>query len=134
MDRIRHPELELERLWHHHRQSGDRRVRDRLVWLLTPIVRREVFARLAEIPGRRRVEEFLVCGLRALIETVDDMDDALPAPTGAEIAQHARERVALAISDELRTAARASDQPDPGLAPARRRSARSTTARSSAVA
>ncbi|MGH2872023.1 MAG: hypothetical protein ACRDL5_06125 [Solirubrobacteraceae bacterium] len=89
------PDPEPERLWAECRRSGDVRQCDRLVLMLAPIVRRVVFARLGQIPGRRRTDEFLAVGLRALIETVQDGDARRP------LMQLAFERVGEAVDREL---------------------------------
>lgn len=119
-----HPSPALERLWAQYARSGDRHLRDRLVFTLAPIVRRIVFARLRRIPARRHAEEFLACGLEALIAAVEDRD----AAGGAPLERFAFERVVAAVDGELA-------RPEARRAPQQsRRRAAASTASSSALA
>jgi len=54
-------------LWQEYRDTGDRRVRDRLVLTFAPMVKYIVYKKVREIPARCEVEDFISCGLGALI-------------------------------------------------------------------
>jgi RNA polymerase sigma factor for flagellar operon FliA len=85
-------------LWERYRATGDRRVRDRLVLTFAPMVRYIVYKKMREIPEHLDVEDFLSCGLEALIRSIDRYDPA----KGASLEQFAWTRIAGAVLDELR--------------------------------
>jgi RNA polymerase sigma factor for flagellar operon FliA len=58
-------------LWTEYRESGDRRLRDRLVLTFAPMVKYIVYKKIREIPGRCEVDDFISCGLEALIRSID---------------------------------------------------------------
>src|ERR1700757_4615565 len=85
-------------LWRSYKASGDARVRDRLVLTLAPMVKYIVYRKIREIPARCEVEDFISCGLEALIRSIDRYD-----PTrGATLEQFAWTRIHGAVLDELR--------------------------------
>lgn len=85
-------------LWEGYKASGDVRARNRLVMLYAPMVRYIVYRKMRELPARCEVEDFLSCGLEALIASIDRYDPA----KGATLEQYAWTRVNGAVLDELR--------------------------------
>src|ERR1044072_7446769 len=61
-------------LWQQYRDSGDRRVRDRLILTFAPMVKYIVYKKVREIPARCEVEDFISCGLEALIQSIERYD------------------------------------------------------------
>ncbi len=94
--RISAPEV-LE-LWQQYRATGDRRLRDRLIFTFTPMVRYIVYRKVREVPAQCDVEDFLSCGLEALIRCIDRYDP----DKGATLEQFAWTRIQGAVLDELR--------------------------------
>src|SRR4051812_19464052 len=85
-------------LWQDYRETGDARIRDRLVLTFAPMVKYIVLKKIREVPPHCDVEDFLSCGLEALITVMDRYD-----PTrGATLEQFAWTRVHGAVLDELR--------------------------------
>jgi RNA polymerase sigma factor for flagellar operon FliA len=85
-------------LWQAYKDSGDARVRDRLVLTLAPLVKYIVYRKIREIPARCEVEDFISCGLEALIRSIDRYDPA----KGSSLEQFVWTRVHGAVLDELR--------------------------------
>src|SRR5580658_6452617 len=85
-------------LWQEYKRTGDARVRDRLVLTFAPMVKYIVYKKIREIPARCDVEDFISCGLEALIRSIDRYDPA----KGATLEQFAWTRVHGAVLDELR--------------------------------
>lgn len=85
-------------LWKEYRRSGDRSVRDRLIFTFTPMVRYIVYRKVREVPAQCDVEDFLSCGLEALIHSIERYDP----DKGATLEQFAWRRVQGAVLDELR--------------------------------
>jgi RNA polymerase sigma factor FliA len=88
----------VQRLWEQYRVSGDTRVRDRLVLTLAPMVKYIVYRKVREIPARCEVEDFISCGLEALLRSIERYDPE----RGATLEQYAWSRVHGAVLDELR--------------------------------
>jgi RNA polymerase sigma factor FliA len=85
-------------LWHEYRRTGDLALRNRLVLTFAPLVKYIVYRKIREMPARCEVEDFLSCGLEALIHSLDRFD-----PTkGATLQQYAWTRIHGAVLDELR--------------------------------
>src|SRR3712207_196781 len=61
-------------LWREYKASGDRRTRDRLVLTFAPLVKYIVYKKVREMPARCEVEDFISCGLEALIQSIDRYD------------------------------------------------------------
>src|ERR1700747_2513672 len=61
-------------LWQAYKRTGDQRVRDRLVLTFAPMVKYIVYKKAREIPARCEVEDFISCGLEALIRSIDRYD------------------------------------------------------------
>jgi RNA polymerase sigma factor for flagellar operon FliA len=85
-------------LWQSYKESGDPRLRDRLVLTFAPMVKYIVYRKVREIPARCEVEDFISCGLEALIRSIDRYDPA----KGATLEQFAWTRIHGAVLDELR--------------------------------
>lgn len=88
----------VQKLWEEYHASGDRRLRDRLVLTLAPMVKYIVYRKAREIPARCEVEDFVSCGLEALMRSIDRYDPA----RGATLEQFAWTRIHGAVLDELR--------------------------------
>jgi RNA polymerase sigma factor for flagellar operon FliA len=89
---------DILQLWKQYKESGDARVRDRLVLSLAPLVKYIVYRKIREIPARCDVEDFISCGLEALIRSIDRYDPE----RGATLEQFAWTRIHGAVLDELR--------------------------------
>jgi len=61
-------------LWREYRETEDPRVRDRLVLTFAPIVKYIAYRKVREMPARCDVEDFVSCGLEALIRSIDRYD------------------------------------------------------------
>src|ERR1700755_1470988 len=85
-------------LWRAYKQTADQRVRDRLVLTFAPMVKYIVYKKAREIPARCEVEDFISCGLEALIRSIDRYDPN----KGATLEQFAWTRIHGAVLDELR--------------------------------
>jgi RNA polymerase sigma factor for flagellar operon FliA len=85
-------------LWKEYKATGDTRLRDRLVLTLAPMVKYIVFRKVREIPARCEVEDFISCGLEALLRSIDRYDPS----RGASLEQYVWRRIQGAVLDELR--------------------------------
>ena len=85
-------------LWREYRRTEDPRVRDRLVLTFAPIVKYIVYRKVREMPARCDVDDFISCGLEALIRSIDRYDP----DKGATLEQFAWTRIHGAVLDELR--------------------------------
>jgi RNA polymerase sigma factor for flagellar operon FliA len=85
-------------LWSEYKRTGDVQVRNRLVMTFAPLVKYIVFKKVRELPARCEVEDFISCGLEALISSIDRYDPA----KGATLEQFAWTRIHGAVLDELR--------------------------------
>ena len=85
-------------LWREYRRTNDRALRDRLVMTYAPLVKYIVFKKVRELPARCEVEDFISCGLEALIDSIDRYDPE----KGATLEQFAWTRIHGAVLDELR--------------------------------
>ena len=79
-------------------ERGDPQLRDRLVLTFAPLVKYIVYKKVREMPARCEVEDFISCGLEALIQSIDRYDPA----KGATLEQYAWTRIHGAVLDELR--------------------------------
>lgn len=89
---------ELLAIWKEWKQTGDGRVRDRLVLTLAPMVKYIVYRKMKEIPRRCDVDDFISCGMEALIKSIERYEPA----KGATLEQFAWTRIHGAVLDELR--------------------------------
>jgi RNA polymerase sigma factor for flagellar operon FliA len=85
------------RVWREYKETGDLRKRDRLIFMFAPMVRYLVYRKIREIPAQCEVDDFLSCGMEALITSIDRYDPA----KGATLDQFAWTRIQGAILDEL---------------------------------
>ncbi len=88
----------VQKLWEQYKLTGDQRLRDRLVLTLAPMVKYIVYRKAREIPARCEVEDFVSCGIEALMRSIDRYDPA----RGATLEQFAWTRIHGAVLDELR--------------------------------
>ncbi|ADB48465.1 sigma-70 family RNA polymerase sigma factor [Conexibacter woesei] len=101
LDTRRHNRISAEdalALWRQYKESGDRAVRDRLVLTFAPMVKYIVYKKVREIPARCEVEDFISCGLEALIHSIERYDPE----KGATLEQFSWTRIHGAVLDELR--------------------------------
>jgi RNA polymerase sigma factor for flagellar operon FliA len=89
---------EALKLWSEYKRTGDMQVRNRLVMTFAPLVKYIVFKKVRELPARCEVEDFISCGLEALIASIDRYDP----DKGATLEQFAWTRIHGAVLDELR--------------------------------
>lgn len=94
----RTPTAEVVASWREYRRTGDREMRDRLIFILMPMVRYIVYRKVREVPAQCEVEDFLSCGLEALIRSIERYDP----DKGATLEQYAWTRIHGAVLDELR--------------------------------
>jgi RNA polymerase sigma factor for flagellar operon FliA len=85
-------------LWRTYKATGDLQARNRLVMTYAPLVKYIVFKKVRELPARCEVEDFISCGLEALIASIDRFDPE----KGATLEQFAWTRIHGAVLDELR--------------------------------
>ena len=85
-------------LWTAYKRTGDPALRDRLVLTFAPMVKYIVYRKVREMPARCEVEDFISCGLEALIRSIDRYDP----DKGATLEQFAWTRIHGAVLDELR--------------------------------
>jgi len=86
------------KLWKQYKETGDTHTRDRLVLTFAPMVKYIVYKKIREIPARCDVEDFISCGLEALIRSIDRFDP----DKGATLEQFAWTRIHGSVLDELR--------------------------------
>lgn len=84
--------------WKTYRRTGDRAVRDELVFLLTPLVRHIVGRKIRQLPAYCEMDDLAAAGFEALIVSIERFDPA----KGATLEQFAWTRIHGAILDELR--------------------------------
>jgi RNA polymerase sigma factor FliA len=89
---------EVLALWQRYQRTGERQLRDRLIFMFLPMVRYIVYRKVREVPAQCEVEDFLSCGLEALIRSIDRYDPE----RGATLEQYAWTRIQGAVLDELR--------------------------------
>ena len=85
-------------VWTEYRKTGDPRLRDRLVMTFAPLVKYIVYKKIRELPARCEVEDYISCGLEALITSLDRYDPE----KGATIEKFVWTRIHGAVLDELR--------------------------------
>lgn len=84
--------------WNRYRASGDRRERDELVFLLTPLVRHIVTRKVRQLPAYCEMDDLAAAGYEALVVSIERYDPA----KGATLEQFAWTRIHGAVLDELR--------------------------------
>src|SRR3954451_12235322 len=85
-------------LWKKYRETNDPQLRNRIVLTFAPLVKYIVYNKIREIPARCEVDDFISCGLEALIRSIDRYDPE----KGATLEQFAWTRIHGAVLDELR--------------------------------
>ena len=85
-------------LWREYKATGSLEVRNRLVLTFAPLVKYIVYKKIRDIPARYDVDDFISCGLEALIQSIDRYDPE----KGAMLEQFAWNRIHGAVLDELR--------------------------------
>jgi RNA polymerase sigma factor for flagellar operon FliA len=95
---VRTPAAEVLSTWLEYRRTGERELRDRLIFMFMPMVRYIVYRKVREVPAQCDVEDFLSCGLEALIRSIERYDP----DKGATLEQYAWTRIHGAVLDELR--------------------------------
>src|SRR3954469_13450467 len=85
-------------LWKKYRETNDPQLRNRIVLTFAPLVKYIVYNKIRELPARCEVDDFISCGLEALINAIDRYDPA----KGATLEQYAWTRIHGAVLDELR--------------------------------
>ena len=95
---VRPPAPEVLATWTEYRRCGDPQLRDRLVFTFMPMVRYIVYRKVREVPAHCDVEDFLSCGVEALIRSIERYDP----DKGATLEQYAWTRIHGAVLDELR--------------------------------
>jgi RNA polymerase sigma factor FliA len=95
---VRTPAAEVLSTWREYERTGERELRDRLIFMFMPMVRYIVYRKVREVPAQCDVEDFLSCGLEALIRSIERYDP----DKGATLEQYAWTRIHGAVLDELR--------------------------------
>ncbi|HVL95338.1 MAG TPA: FliA/WhiG family RNA polymerase sigma factor [Solirubrobacteraceae bacterium] len=85
-------------LWREYKATGDVRLRNRLVMTYAPLVKYIVYKKVRQLPTECEVDDFISCGLEALITSIDRFDPA----RGVTLDQFAWTRIHGAVLDELR--------------------------------
>jgi RNA polymerase sigma factor FliA len=85
-------------LWKEYRSTGDQRLRNRLVLTFAPLVKYIVFKKIRELPPQCEIEDFISCGLEALMTSIDRYDPE----KGAPLERFFWTRIHGAVIDELR--------------------------------
>jgi len=85
-------------LWRQYKETGDQRAKDRLILTLAPMVKYIVHKKIREVPARCEMDDFLSCGIEALIRSIDRFDPE----KSATLEQYAWTRIHGAVLDELR--------------------------------
>jgi RNA polymerase sigma factor for flagellar operon FliA len=85
-------------LWSEYKRTGEASQRDRLILTFAPMVKYIVYRKVREIPARCEVDDFISCGLEALIRSIDRFDPS----KGATLERYAWTRIHGAVLDELR--------------------------------
>src|ERR1700727_2651621 len=94
----RTPAPEVLALWQEYKRGGERELRDRLIFMFMPMVRYIVYRKVREVPAECDVQDFLSCGLEALLRSIERYDPS----KGATLEQYAWTRIHGAVLDELR--------------------------------
>ncbi len=89
---------DAQALWKEYRRTQDPSLRDRLIMTYAPLVKYIAYRKVRELPASCQVEDFISCGLEALINAIDRYDPE----KGATLEQFAWTRIHGAILDELR--------------------------------
>src|SRR3954462_2909840 len=85
-------------LWRRYRQSGDPRLRDRLIMTYAPLVKYIVYRKIREVPAHQEADDYISHCREALITSIDRYDPS----KGATLEQYLWTRIHGAVLDELR--------------------------------
>jgi RNA polymerase sigma factor for flagellar operon FliA len=88
----------LHKLWRQYKATGDRRLRDRLVLSLAPMVKFIVYRKVRNVPAHIEADDFISVGLEAMMVSIDRYDPE----KGATLEQYVWTRIHGAVLDELR--------------------------------
>jgi RNA polymerase sigma factor FliA len=94
----RFSQAEALSLWRRYRETGDARLRDRLIMTYAPLVKYIVYRKIREVPSHQEADDYISRGLEALIGSIDRYDPA----KGATLEQFLWTRIHGAVLDELR--------------------------------
>jgi RNA polymerase sigma factor for flagellar operon FliA len=86
-------------LWEQYKRTGDQKIRDRLVLTFAPMVKYIVHRKLAELPNSVDADDFIACGIVAMIAGIDRWEPE----KGAGLEQYLWTRIHGAVLDELRS-------------------------------
>jgi RNA polymerase sigma factor for flagellar operon FliA len=88
----------LTELWRRYRATGEVALRNQLVLSLSPVVKQIVFKRCHHLPSHCEIDDYLSCGLEALIRAIDRYDPG----RGCTLEQFVWTRIRGAVLDEAR--------------------------------
>ncbi len=88
----------IRSLWRGYHETGDQGVRNRLVLTLSPLVKQIVGRHARRLPRHCEMDDYLSCGLEALIRAIDRFED----DRGVTLEQFAWTRIHGAVIDESR--------------------------------
>jgi RNA polymerase sigma factor FliA len=91
-------QAETEKIWRRYRETGDRRLRDELVFTYVPLVRHLAYRKVRELPAWCEVDDLVSNGVEGLIGALDRYDPA----KGASLEQFVWTRIQGAVLDSLR--------------------------------
>jgi RNA polymerase sigma factor for flagellar operon FliA len=91
-------QAETEKIWQRYRETGDRRLRDELVFTFVPLVRHLAYRKVRELPAWCEVDDLVSNGVEGLIGALDRYDPA----KGASLEQFVWTRIQGAVLDSLR--------------------------------
>jgi RNA polymerase sigma factor FliA len=91
-------QAETEKIWQRYRETGDRRLRDELVFTYVPLVRHLAYRKVRELPAWCEVDDLVSNGVEGLIGALDRYDPA----KGASLEQFVWTRIQGAVLDSLR--------------------------------
>ncbi len=94
----RFSQVEALTLWKRYKETGDQRVRDRLIMTYAPLVKHIVYRKIREVPSHQEADDYISRGLEALITSLDRYDP----DRGATLEQFLWTRIHGAVLDELR--------------------------------
>jgi RNA polymerase sigma factor for flagellar operon FliA len=88
----------VQELWEQYWETGEGRLKDRLVLTLAPLVKYIVYRKVREIPARCEVDDYISVGIEAVIKSIDRYDPE----RGTTLQQFVWTRIHGAVLDELR--------------------------------
>ena len=85
---------DAQQLWKEYRRTQDVSLRDRLFMTYAPLVKYIAYRKVRELPASCQVEDFISCGLEALITAIDRYDPE----KGATLEQFAWTRIPVSYT------------------------------------